>query len=183
MPDVQEKFIFNHSFDELYPLLNRILAIIEQHCASERHEDLRNNCRLVLMELFTNAIRHADVSSTDIDLLINDDHIRISKSDKGKTFYLPATAEDTGLEFPFNSDLTGKKIIIYRDDICCLCGTLHSPDKLIFSAENNDTGTPPSVSGLHEHYGLMIITKIAGEFVYSYDAGTKVNLFSVTLSV
>ena len=88
MTEIKRDFTFSNDSLSMYPLLNEIISCLKIHLPSEHYDFKISNCKQILIELLTNAIKHSNTDITIISICINDASIEITKSDKGRKFYL-----------------------------------------------------------------------------------------------
>jgi hypothetical protein len=170
-----KEFEFDSIRGEAYPLLNAIIADIARE-GIILSEKIEIRCRLILTELLTNALKHSTARQTILDIIIDEEKIEISKSDKGRNFYLPQWKEREALKWPLKG-YDGNKIVIYEDQMCCLYGFIENEHKVLFSAKDSELQIPPRPKDILEHFGLMILTKSSDSFIYRYDPATESNIF------
>ncbi|WP_423146203.1 hypothetical protein [Rubrolithibacter danxiaensis] len=175
-------FIFKSDPSELFSLLSDIISLVKEQLPEEKYSPvIEGKCKLILTELLTNAIKHSWASETEVNVLIAQDYIEISKTDIGKAFYLPAFKERETLQWPLDATFTGKKITIYEDDMCGLYGYIEQGQRVVFSAEDHPIPIPPRPRDMLEHFGLIILTKSADEFIYEHNSLTRENTFTTKI--
>ena len=181
--EIRREFFFNNDSRNMYPLLNEIVSYIKIHVPSETYGRKISNCKQILIELLTNAVKHSYTSLTTITVRLLNNRIEISKSDIGRRFYL---ADYTGwppLSWPLNKEYIGEKIRIYSDDISHLYAIIQNENRITFELTEIPFDELSKESVLLEHYGLLILTKLSNEFFYFYDSSTNSNLFKAVISL
>ncbi len=178
---VEQKFIFRNTSDELYHLLNDILSYIKNNTLDEEYARISGRCKLVLVELFTNALKHSDADQTVLELQISGDFIRINKTDTGRPFAIQESKYGKAIILPVEYYMLDRKVIIYSDDMASLYCVAESPEKLSFLVQDHDVEIPPIPSNLLEHFGLMIIAKAADRFTFKFDPALGTNNFTALL--
>ncbi|MDF3078595.1 MAG: hypothetical protein K0S09_2484 [Sphingobacteriaceae bacterium] len=178
---VEKKFVFRNTSDELYHLINEILSFIKSNIQAEEYGEISGRCKLVLIELFTNALKHSDANETVLTLQITEDAILLNKADTGKPFSLPESQHSQAIKVPVAGAMVGEKIIVYRDDMASLYCKIENPEELSFVVKDYDVEVPPIPTNLLEHFGLMIIAKAADSFSFKYNPQAQTNNFVATL--
>lgn len=181
MPDINTKtFVFNNQADDLYPLVIEITTHIQQH--AKVNETTQAKLKMILVELLTNALKHARQSITTIKVELTGNGIVIQKTDTGNG--LAIQCGNNLLEWPLPGvHHTGTVITIYGDSNAVLKVKLHDNCDLQFFIEETPVGGPIDINSLAEHFGLMIITRAADTFTYHFDIDTCSNNFVVSVTV
>jgi hypothetical protein len=167
-------YVFDCNPSSISTLLNTIVSDISDYLPDVLV--IETQCRLILTELLTNALKHSLSAKTIIRISIDSEKLQITKSDEGRPFYLEKWKEREELEWPLYG-YEGKKLVIYEDLMCCLYGYIDSPLKVSFSTKDFPIQTPPRPKEILEHFGLMILTKASDRFTYTYDPEEKANIF------
>jgi hypothetical protein len=167
----------------MYPLLNEIVSFFKIHLPSEQYAFKISNCKQILIELLTNAVKHSNADTTIISIAINRKSIEITKSDKGRKFYLNNYTSWPPLSWPLEKKYVGEKIKIYEDDISNLYAIIKDENRIVFDIEEYPITKVTSSSNLLEHYGLLIMAKFSNEFSYFYNPLTNLNQFTTIINV
>ena len=114
---------------------------------------------------------------------INGRSIEITKSDKGRKFYLNNYTSWPPLAWPLDKKYIGEKIKIYEDDISNLFAIIKNENRIVFDIEEYPINKVNSNSNLLEHYGLLIMAKFSNEFFYLYNPETNLNQFTAIINV
>lgn len=183
MPEIKKEFIFSNDSLAMYPLLNEIVSYLKIHLPSEHYAFKISNCKQILIELLTNAVKHSHADSTLIQININNKSIEITKSDKGRKFYLNNYTSWPPLSWPLEKKYIGEKIKIYEDDISNLYAIIKNEHRIVFEIEEYPINKVTSNSNLLEHYGLLIMAKFSNEFYYLYNPETNTNQFTALINV
>ena len=183
MTDIKKEFIFSNDSLAMYPLLNEIISFLKIHLPSEQYAFKISNCKQILIELLTNAVKHSNADSTFIDVCITGAAIEITKTDKGRKFYLNNYTSWPPLSWPLEKKYIVEKIKIYEDDISNLYATIQSENRIIFDIEEYPIDKVNSSSNLLEHYGLLIMAKFSSEFFYVYNPENNTNQFTTIINV
>jgi anti-sigma regulatory factor (Ser/Thr protein kinase) len=182
MPDINTKtFVFNNQADGLYPLVIEITTYIQQH--TKVNEATQAKLKMILVELLTNALKHASQTTTTIKIeLTGGDRIVIQKTDTGNG--LAIQCGNNLLEWPLPGvHHTDNIITIYSDSNATLKAKLKDNCNLQFFIEEIEEAGPIDINNLAEHFGLMIITRAADTFTYHFDINTCSNHFVVSIAV
>jgi two-component sensor histidine kinase len=170
------QFDFSGSHEALTPLLKQILNYINgQLPALAKNDDVFFRYKIIITELLTNAIKHSGGEHTVIGIQINEDALVITKADYGKKFDLL----DAGDKISASPE--GLRKTICSDPVHVLYAVWESRHKIHFECKENDMADPWDINDMMEHFGLLIITKSADTFFYTYDERTGANLFTVNL--
>lgn len=183
MTEIKREFTFSNDSLSMYPLLNEIISCLKIHLPSEHYDFKISNCKQILIELLTNAVKHSNTDITIISVRINDGSIEITKSDKGRKFYLNNYTGWPPLSWPLDKKYIGEKIKIYDDDISNLYAIIKSENRIVFEIDEYPITKVTSNSNLLEHYGLLIMTKFSSQFYYLYNEETNVNQFTAIINV
>lgn len=181
MPGINTKnFIFNNQADGLYPLVMDVLTYIQQH--AKVSEATQAKLKMILVELLTNALKHAHPSATTIKVELTGDRILIQKTDTGNGLTIH---NDNGLlEWPLPGiHHAGNIIAIYSDSKAVLKAKLQDNCNLQFFIEETEETGPIDINSLAEHFGLMIITRSCDAFTYKFDIDTCSNNFIISITV
>lgn len=183
MTEIKKEFIFSNDSLAMYPLLNEIISYLKIHLPSEQYAFKISNCKQILIELLTNAVKHSNADVTVISVNLNGRSIEITKSDKGRKFYLNNYTSWPPLSWPLDKKYIGEKIKIYQDDISNLYAVIQNENRIVFEIEEYPITKVTSSSNLLEHYGLLIMAKFSNEFFYLYNAETNLNQFTAIIQV
>ncbi len=166
-----KKFEFLNSDETITPVLKQILEYIKGALpAKVNAEDTLFKAKIIITELLTNALKHSHSKSTTIDVKITNKILTITKTNYSDPLALIAktnTARD--------------KIAITKDMLHTLYAKPTANDQVQFLYEENDIDDTSSINDIIEHFGLLIITKAADIFVYTYDHRVQSNTFVVTI--
>lgn len=183
MTEIKKEFIFSNDSLAMYPLLNEIVSYLKVHLPSEQYAFKISNCKQILIELLTNAVKHSHADNTVISITINSKSIQITKSDKGRKFYLNNYTSWPPLSWPLESKYIGERIKIYEDDISNLYAIIKDEHRILFEIEEYPINKVTSSSNLLEHYGLLIMAKFSNQFYYLYNPETNLNQFTTIINV
>jgi anti-sigma regulatory factor (Ser/Thr protein kinase) len=181
MPDINAKnFVFNNKADGLYTLVTDVIEYLQQH--AEISESTQAKLKMILVELLTNALKHANQSNTILKVELAGDRIIIQKTDTGNGMAIHNG--DDLLEWPLPGiHHAGNIITIYNDSNTLLKAKLQDNCNLQFFVEETEEADPIDINSLAEHFGLMIITRSCDVFMYNFDINTCTNNFIVTMAV
>ncbi|MEJ6979245.1 ATP-binding protein [Pedobacter sp. P351] len=183
MTEVKKEFIFSNDSLAMYPLLNEIISFLKTHLPSEQYSFKISNCKQILIELLTNAVKHSETDNTVISVCINGMNIEITKSDKGRKFYLNNQTRWSPVSRSLEKMYIGEKIKIYEDDLANLYAVIKNENHIVFEIEDCSISKISRNSNLLEHYGLLIMAKFSNEFFYRYYPETKLNEFTAIINV
>jgi len=165
------QFVFLNNSDTLIAALKQMLEFVETNLpASTRAGKTIFNAKVVLTELLTNSIKHSGSSDTLITIEARNSSLLITKTDTGNPLSL------------IDNDLSSTKKPITNDILHTLYAVSERNDHLHFVCEENKMEDILAIDDIVEHFGLLIITKAADNFTYSYDHSTKSNIFKVILN-
>jgi len=183
MAAIKKEFVFTNDSRAMYPLLNEIITYLKNHLASEQYAFKISNCKQILIELLTNAVKHSNADTTTIHVALTGQSIELTKSDKGRKFYLNNYTSWPPLTWPLEQKYIGEKLKIYQDDISNLFATIQTENRIIFEIEEYPITQVTSNSNLLEHYGLLIMAKFSNEFFYLYNEEQNLNQFTTVIYV
>ena len=147
--------------------------------------DFVQDMRIVMYELYSNAVNHSKSETVGVDFILSDDTI-------GVTFYtnnIPygikqvdkideKTKENLIIFPPFGEEVVGRDFFVYRDAqnevICHVLGKYELEFYHRKNIENCD-----AVKEIPEHYGLNLITKLAHKISY-HRVQDGIDCFSIT---
>lgn len=145
-------------------------------------EKYTGECKLLLHELFTNAINHSGSKEVEFFFLLQDDHINIEMITEGPGFKIKpvnpdCTPGDKVYDPPYTG-LEGKSFILYLDaDFEVVCHVEGANELKLFSRRRKSRITDRK-SSIPEHFGLLIITRLGTGVTYIKKPGGK-NIFSL----
>ncbi|GAB2698042.1 hypothetical protein GCM10027037_22800 [Mucilaginibacter koreensis] len=150
------------------PLLQQMLQYIRQHIIlpDAATEQLLFEAKVVLTELLTNGIKHSGGQVTCLRIEIEKNSICFVKKDSGRAMAL--------LQHP-QLCKPGDTTCITHDALHALHASLTAPQRISFTCTKHDWNVSiPDYHQLPEHFGLLIIAKVADEFGYEYKEGENV---------
>jgi hypothetical protein len=168
---VEKQFTFDNRLESLYPALQDMISFIRTATSDTDRRKVTERSKIVLTELLTNGIKHAGNASTLIYVSVQDNILNLIKSDHGKVF-LPQYTGKPG---------AGKKIVIASDPMSELFVIHEEKNRLKFGVQEYPITAEFKVSGLVEHYGLLMITKASDQFYYDYIPDSACNIFHSVL--
>lgn len=178
---VHQRMVFANKQELIYPLLKEVVAFIKKRLPGKAAQVVFK-AKMIVSELLTNSIKHANSEFTIIELLADRDTFIIKRIDTGKPFNLknPDSAEDM-LQWPLTNNAE-TPIKIHADQLNGLFAHVVSPYSLKFSAVNYTDGAVifPDIS---EHYGLMIICRASDNFIYELDQASLKSTFTATIQL
>lgn len=142
--------------------------------SDELKQSFLQDMRIVMYELFSNAVQHSKSDPVTVDFELTDEWISLTFKTHGVSFGIKevdlrnADTEREILYPPFPGLLYGKEFLVYSDpenQVRCAIADSYclTFSHLKFPRRRFD------VSELPEHYGLNLITKFSHEAVYSRD--------------
>ncbi|HJP62097.1 MAG TPA: hypothetical protein VJ844_01585 [Mucilaginibacter sp.] len=173
MQSSAEKMVFNfdNSAEKLVSSLEYMLGYIaERTPAHVDPEDILFRSKVIITELLTNGIKHAGKDHTRFGIEIDNELLVIIKTDSGSPLYLVnsrQTAED--------------KKLISADPLNSLFAIWESDNHIRFASEEGSLDDFLSFEQVMEHFGILIITRSADEFTYTWDKDTSSNIFRVVI--
>nr|WP_067058796.1 ATP-binding protein [Mucilaginibacter sp. L294] len=181
MPDINTKtFVFNNHADGLYPLVTDMIAYIHQH--TKVSEATTARLKMTMVELLTNALKHANQTTTAIKVELKGDKVSIQKKDTGNGMAILCGENLLEWLLP-GMHHAGKIITIYSNGDATLKATLKDNCTLQFFIEETENTDPVDINTLAEHFGLMIITRACDTFTYHFDIDTCSNNFIVSIAL
>lgn len=170
--NTRQSFEFDNQAGSISSFSHQMLECLVGHLVSHHHDgQLLFKARYIIGELLNNAVKHSACSKTVFTLAIENDCLIIVKSDEGNKLELI-----NKIGYLKN----GVPTLITADGLHELYVIKESEQLLSFfcrEPENEDI----AIAHLHEHIGLLIITKAADRFTYGFD--NPVNTFTATLSL
>jgi len=168
-------FEFGNSADKLVSSLQYMLDHIAGNIPARADaEDIMFRSKVIITELLTNGIKHAGNSSTLFDIETYSDSLLIRKTDNGLPLYLVNSHKHSGAQ---NED---NKKLISADFLNSLYAIWESDNHIRFASEEVSFDDMP-VEQVMEHFGILIITRSADEFTYTYHKESGFNIFTVKL--
>lgn len=170
-----EKMIFNfdNSAEKLVSSLELMLGYIAgQIPAHADREDILFRSKVIITELLTNGIKHAGKDHTRFDIEMDTAQLVICKTDNGSPLYLVTTRNGSDHE---------KKKLISADPLNSLYAIWESENHIRFASEDGSLDDFLSFEQVMEHFGILIITRSADEFTYTWDKDTTSNIFKVLI--
>jgi hypothetical protein len=171
---ITEEFFIPDKCGSLVPSLKEILEFVGKNLADGLDgENILFKVKIIITELLNNALKHVKNSKTFIRVSVDDNNIHIIKQDIGSRLVI----NDLYL---CQKRLAGQKIQITQDSLNSLYVIIENDCQLKFSCEET-TNSEIDFGNLMEHFGLLIITKTANEFTYTYNPDTFLNTFDVLI--
>lgn len=178
---VRQQMVFTNKQEMIYPFLKDVVAFIKRNLPG-RAAQVVFKAKMVVSELLTNSIKHANDEFTLIELIVTNDIFIIKRVDNGKPFNLKdKDTEDDILRWPLTAN-AANVIKIHTDHLNGLFAQIISPYSLSFHAKSytDEAIVFPDIS---EHYGLMIICRASDSFIYELDPTSLKNTFTVTIQL
>lgn len=170
------KFLVPNSESCIIVCLSEIIEFVERHLKYNPSSDyLIFKTKIIVAELLNNAIKHTKDAETFIEVSFDSKCINIIKTDFGAPF-----SKNSIIDF-FKRPV-GFKVQISKDDLHELYMVIENQNKIKFMCENTILSSEIDINNLLEHYGLLIMTKTADEFTYSYNEFTGLNTFNIIIS-
>jgi len=166
-----KRFDFLNNDETITPALKQILEYIKSALPAKVNADnTLFKAKIIITELLTNALKHSHSKSTIIDVKITNKILTITKTNYSDPLVLIA-----------KTNVTRDRVAITKDMLHTLYAKFTAKDQLQFLYEENDIDDTSSINDIIEHFGLLIITKAADIFVYTYDHHAGSNSFVVTI--
>lgn len=170
------QFEFGNSADTLVTSLQYMLDHIAGITPADADwEDIRFRCKVIITELLTNAIKHAGNGITLFDIETEGRTLIIRKTDHGSPLYLV----DNNTHTP--AEKAESKKLITADPLNSLYACWESENSIRFISEESSIEDFLSVEQVMEHFGILIISRSADEFTYTYLKDNKANIFRVRI--
>ncbi|GAA4316018.1 hypothetical protein GCM10023149_12850 [Mucilaginibacter gynuensis] len=134
-------------------------------------EEIQFKAKSIITELLTNGFKHAGTETVHIIVSVEDDTLIIKRTEYGNPFPLPW----------LNEPLNTKKCISY--DVMHFLYAVNEPGNRVRFLVEDSAEDEPDINDITEHFGLLIITKCADEFIYHFDEATKENHFIVKVNL
>jgi len=164
-------FDFDNSAEKLVSSLEYMLGYITSRIPAQAdREDILFRSKVIITELLTNGIKHAGKDTTRFDIEIDSNQLVICKTDNGAPLYLVnarQAAEDRKL--------------ISADPLNSLYAVWENENQIRFASEEGSLDDFLSFEQVMEHFGMLIITRSADEFTYTWDEDTSSNIFRVLI--
>lgn len=169
---ISQRFEFLNTGNSFTSLLSKMLLFIGDALpAAADKETVLFKAKYVLTELLTNAIKHSGTNSSFFDIDIENQALRINKTDTGQPLKFALPNEQT---YPYSTRIAGDAMhVLYAS---CL-----QPGTIKFFAKENTDDAEFDINNIFEHFGLLIITKSSDDFKYFYEAKTGLNRFETTI--
>lgn len=145
--------------EEINDFILALLSVIKNNISLDKVTE--QNCKLVVVELITNAIKHVKGYENILEVCLDYPLIKISKIDNGPRFQLVEEA------------LNKKKCTNNYWTEIVEDGTILFKDQDIRIKEDLDS--------FPENYGFEIITKASQFFSYKYNADKTENIFTAII--
>ena len=142
--------------EEINDFVKELLTLIKNNISLDNLTE--RNCKVVLVELITNAIKHAKVEST-LEVYLDDSLIKISKIDFGPKFEREDVINST-VTNNYEVERINEKTIVFK----------HREHRA-----NKDLKSVP------ENFGFEIIAKACKSLTYIYDPDKKENIFTAVI--
>ncbi|MBS7566251.1 hypothetical protein KHS38_17720 [Mucilaginibacter sp. Bleaf8] len=152
----KQQFTFDTRSGSLMPLTEQVLDCIALQLQNYAEaEDILFRAKYIIIELLTNALKHSGTGEAHLSVVISADELQIIKADAGNPLPLLNAAMPTGQT----------RVMVAYDVMHTLYAVLG--EEVRFVCEENALENL-DISKIHEHFGLLIITKTADEFSYRY---------------
>ena len=158
--------------DKIYDYTKHILELILGHIDLDLSHQRR--IKLIVVELITNSIKHANEHPTQIQLIIDHPQLSILKLDKGLQIEFSSPQQ-----IPFENIEQTLKISFSESNN----HEIQPLDEYRFRFLNPIHDSELSLDKMPEHFGFYIITLASDSFIYQYDPEIKENRFIVSIKV
>ncbi|PRY52416.1 hypothetical protein B0I27_106177 [Arcticibacter pallidicorallinus] len=175
---LNKQFIFDNKVQSIQPLMHEVLNFIRENVSPDRYAVKVNNCRHVLVELLTNAVKHSGVENSILSIDIGDKVINIRKTDNGRPFYLKEYGN-----FPLHASFVGEQIEIHKDELYCIYAIVESTNSLSFEVVEYPIHSLDQIMDMEEHYGLLILLKSSDSVRYLFKEVDGSNHFDISVSL
>ncbi|SDS88684.1 hypothetical protein SAMN05216490_2019 [Mucilaginibacter mallensis] len=166
-----KRFDFLNNDETITPVLKQILEYIKSALPAKVNADnTLFKAKIIITELLTNALKHSHSKNTIIDVKITNKILTITKTNYSDPLALIA-----------KTNASRHTVAITKDMLHTLYAKFTAKDQLQFIYEENNIDDTSSINDIIEHFGLLIITKAADIFVYTYDHHLRSNTFVVTI--
>ncbi len=135
-------------------------------------------CRLLMYELFSNAVRHSPGDTIDVIIYFNLNFLSIEVETTGEEFIVrPKDNPSLEYHFPYPESILGKNFVVYRDqDEIVNCHVLSDSCLEFTKLKASDIPTEEVV--IPDHFGLLILTSLTNDVKYFRTSSGR-NIFSV----
>lgn len=172
---IVHQFFLPNTQQSIVPSVKNILGFINSNLQKDNiADDVSFKAEVIIIELLTNSLKHAGNTETFIDVIIDKESILIKKKDFGNRFN-PGNITPLLLKPGYRAQLS-------KDDLHSMYAVVESADQIRFICEEINKDGPLAFNGIIEHFGLLIITKTADEFIYQYDNTLGLNCFNVRIN-
>lgn len=172
---IVHQFFLPNAQQSIVPSVKNILGFINSNLQKDTiADDISFKAEVIIIELLTNSLKHAGNTKTFIDVIIDKESILIKKKDFGNRFN-PGNITPQFIT-------PGYKAQLSKDDLHCMYAIVESEDQIRFTCEEINKEGPLAFNEIIEHFGLLIITKTADEFIYQYDNTSGLNCFNVRIN-
>jgi anti-sigma regulatory factor (Ser/Thr protein kinase) len=156
MVKISQAIEFDNDAANIGACARELLGAMES--ALQGHQKTRAvmlRAKFIIAELLNNAVKHSGTHSTSFEVGVENDTAFISKKDQGNPLNLIGKPQQTKHQFMVSADAMHLLYAVIKDE------TVHFYCKENFTIQAN-------VNELHEHMGLLIITKASDEFTYRF---------------
>lgn len=148
----------------------------------ELPEKYRGECRLLMHELFTNAVNHSNSSEVEFTFTLDGNNILIEMVTQGPGFRIkPVNSDSTPgnkvFEPPF-SGLINRSFILHLDSDFEVVCRVESENSLSLYSRMREIPDVNKNSSIPEHFGLFIITRLGTGVSYRKESDGR-NIFSL----
>ena len=153
--------------------VKHILATIQDHKVLDLPAQRR--VKLILVELITNSIKHAESKWINFQIRIDEPQLCIEKLEKG----LHITFSSDTPQLPFDNIKDIRKINFSEMNH----HQIQPLDEYKFRFLNPYEQENLDIEHMPEHFGLYIITMASDSFIYEYDPKLNENKYTVNLNI
>lgn len=141
-------------------------------------EESSKGCRLLMYELFSNAVRHSPGKEVDVIIYFKLNYLAIDVETTGDEFVVrPKDNPEEEYHFPYPDSILGQNYIVYRDrDEVVNCHILS--DSCLEFTKFKAADHPKDEVEIPDHFGLLLLTSITNDVKYFRTKSGK-NIFSV----
>jgi anti-sigma regulatory factor (Ser/Thr protein kinase) len=167
----KRQFEFKNSNNNISFLLKQLTNFVSDSLPlNADFGDMLFKTKIIVTELLTNSIKHSEGNSTLIDIEAKDGTLTIIKTD-----------HDMPLDIIKPTGQGNRKKLITSDFLHTLFAVHEQDNQVQFICEENSLDDILMINDIVEHFGLLIITKSANKFTYTYDCAARANIFRVML--
>ena len=188
MKEESVSLIINSSVDYIHFVNDTAEILVKSKAKFKKEEDREKfiqDLRVLIYELFSNAVSHSQSNNVALRYTLSDTELRIEIETLGEGFMIK-TIDEAGNYTeknapPYKDEILNKEFIVYRDEENIVLSKVTGNYSMELHHEKKESITT-SNREVPEHYGLYLITCLSDKVSYKRTENGK-DIFSIVKNI